>query len=205
MFMVLPRSARRMALAIAFLALASLCAQFIHLHRRADVPMAETAWDMARYFTILTNLLVVVTFAVISRPVRAGYAAAWLAALSLAAIMSGLIYHLVLAHLVTFTGLGWWADHGLHSLTPFAIAFWWLIHAPKQRLGYADLPIFVLWPSIYGAYALARGAADGTYPYPFIDLSVMAPIAVATYLVGLLVLFLLCGVLMILIGRFADR
>lgn len=205
MFMVLPRSARRMALAIAFFALASLCAQFIHLQGRADVPMAQTAWDMARYFTILTNLLVAVTFAVISRPVKAGYAAPWLAALSLAAVMSGLIYHLMLAHLVTFTGLGWWADHGLHSLIPVAIALWWLIHAPKQRLDYADLPIFVLWPSIYGAYVLARGAVDGIYPYPFIDLSVMAPIAVATNLVGLLVLFLLCGVLMILIGRFADR
>jgi len=205
MFMVLPRPARRMALAIAVLALASLCAQFIHLHARAHVPIFVTAWDMARYFTILTNLLVVVTFAVMSRPVRAELAAPWLAALSLAAILSGLIYHLVLAQLISFTGLGWWADHGLHSLMPIAIALWWLAYAPKQRLDYADLPIFVLWPSVYGAYALARGAADGIYPYPFIDLSVMAPIAVATNLAGLLVLFLLGGVLMILIGRFADR
>lgn len=104
MFMVLPRPARRMALAIAVLALASLCAQFIHLHARAHVPIFVTAWDMARYFTILTNLLVVVTFAVMSRPVRAELAAPWLAALSLAAILSGLIYHLVLAHLISFTG-----------------------------------------------------------------------------------------------------
>ena len=37
------------------------------------------------------------------------------------------------------------------------------------------------------------------------DQLVMAPIAVATNLAGLLLLFLLGGVLMILIGRFADR
>ena len=71
MFKVLPRPASSMALAIAVLALASLCAQFTHLHARAHVPIFVTAWDMARYFTILTNLLVVVTFAVMSRPVRA--------------------------------------------------------------------------------------------------------------------------------------
>lgn len=205
MYLVLPRSARRMALAIAFLALASLCAQFIHLHGRADVPMVLTAWDMARYFTILTNLLVVLTFAVIARPVRAELAAPWLAALSLSVMMSGLIYHLALAHLVSFSGLGWWADHGLHSLTPVAIALWWVFHAPKQRLDYGDLPIFLLWPSVYGAYALARGAVDGVYPDPFIDLAREPPIVVATHLTGLLVLFLLGGVVMIMIGRFADR
>lgn len=205
MFVVLPRSARRMALAIAVSALVSVCAQFTHLQTRQDLHWAVTAWDMARYFTILTNLLVVVTFGAMSRPVRGDLAAPWLAALSLAAIMSGAIYHLVLSHLVSFTGLGWWADHGLHSVTPTLIALWWITYAPKQRLDYGDLPIFVLWPAIYGAYVLARGAADGVYPYPFIDLSTMAPVAVATNMAGLCVLFLLGGVLMILIGRFADR
>lgn len=205
MFVVLPRSARRMALAIAVLALVSVCAQFTHLHARDGLHWSVTAWDMARYFTILTNLLVVITFGAMARPVRGDLAAPWLAALSLAAIMSGLIYYLVLSHLVSFTGLGWWADLGLHGVTPALIALWWLIHAPKQRLDYGDLPIFVMWPAIYGAYALARGALDGVYPYPFIDLSVMAPIAVVTNLLGLFVLFLLGGVIMILIGRFADR
>lgn len=205
MYMVLSRSARRMALLIALLALISLCAQFLHLHARGDLPVTATAWDMARYFTILTNLLVGVTFALMSRPVRAGFAPPWLAALSLSSVMAGLIYHLALADLVTFTGLGWWADHGLHSVTPAALALWWLFYAPKQRLDYGDLPVFVLWPAIYAAYALGRGAADGVYPYPFVDLARVTPAVVATNLAGLFVLFLLGGIVMILIGRFADR
>ena len=205
MFMVMPRSARRMALLIAVLAMLSLAAQFLYLAASRPAPWPHTAWEMARYFTILTHLLVIVSFALIARPRRGMMNGDWMAALSLSAIMAGVIYHLVLSDLISFDGLGWWADHGLHSVTPAVIALWWLLHAPKQALGYLDLPIFVLWPAIYAAYALARGAMDGVYPYPFVDLTRFSPAIVATNLVGLCLLFLLGGVVMIMIGRYADR
>ena len=205
MFPALSRPARRWALMIALLAAVSVVAQFVHMNEvRAEPPVA-TAWEMARYFTILTNLLVVVTFAVISRPIRDGVSAPWLGALTLAMVMVGLVYHLLLSHLVNFTGLGRWADHGLHSAGPGAIAIWWLVYAPKRRLSYADLPMFILWPMVYAAYVLARGARDGVYPYPFVDLTTLSREAVAANLAGLTVVFLLGGVLMISIGRFADR
>jgi hypothetical protein len=205
MFPALSRPARRWALMIALLAAVSVVAQFLHLNAERAEPMAATAWDMALYFTILTNLMVAVTFAVISRPIRDGVPAAWLAALTLAMVMVGGVYHVLLSHLVEFTGLGWWADHGLHTVGPIAILLWWLVYAPKRRLDYADLPMFILWPVIYAAYALGRGAQDGVYPYPFVDLTALSRAAVAVNLAGLTVVFLLGGVLMILIGRFADR
>lgn len=205
MFPALSRPARRWALMVALLAAVSVMAQFLHLNTERAEPLADTAWEMARFFTILTNLLVAVTFAVISRPIRDGVPAAWLAALTLAMVMVGGVYHLLLAHLVDFTGLGLWADHGLHSLGPAAILVWWLVYAPKRRLDYADLPIFILWPTVYTAYVLARGAQDGVYPYPFVDLATLRPEAVVTNLAGLGVIFLLGGVVMISIGRFADR
>lgn len=205
MFPALSRPARRWALLIAILAMASVVGQFLHLNAERAEPMAETAWDMARFFTILTNLMVAVTFAVISRPIRDGLPAAWLAALTLAMVMVGGVYHVLLSHLVEFTGLGWWADHGLHTVGPAAILLWWLVHAPKRRLDYLDLPMFILWPVMYAAYVLARGAQDGVYPYPFVDLTTLSRAAVAVNLAGLTVVFLLGGVLMISIGRYADR
>ncbi|NKX42996.1 Pr6Pr family membrane protein [Roseicyclus persicicus] len=205
MFPALSRPARRTALLIALLAAVSVGAQFLHLKAvRAEPPLA-TALEMARYFTILTHLLVAVTFGVISRPIRGGVSGAWLAALTLSMVMVGLVYHLLLSHLIDFTGLGWWADHGLHTAGPLAIAFWWLVHAPKRRLEYPDLPIFALWPAVYCAYVLARGSVDGVYPYPFLDLTTLGREAVAVNLAGLFVLVLLGGVGMISIGRFADR
>jgi hypothetical protein len=205
MYSELSRPARRLALAIALLALLSLGGQFLYLNSSRAEPLLATAWEMARYFTILTTLLVVITLVVISRPRRDGIPFAWLAALTLSWVMAGAVYHLILSDLVSFDGLGWWADHGLHSVGPVALGLWWLVLGPKRQLHFVDLPIFALWPSVYGAYVLARGAADGAYPYPFVDLGVTAPVEVASNLAGLLLLFLLGGVVMIAIGRFADR
>jgi hypothetical protein len=52
---------------------------------------------------------------------------------------------------------------------------------------------------------LARGAQDGVYPYPFVDLTAIGAGAVAVNMAGLFVTFLLGGVAMIAIGRYADR
>lgn len=205
MFPALSRPARHSAMLIAGLAAVSVAAQFLYLNAERAEPALVTAWEMARYFTILTNIAVALTLAMIARPVRGRVPAAWLAALTLAMVMVGLVYHLLLSHLVTFTGLGWWADHGLHTAGPVAIALWWLVHAPKRRLSYGDLPIFILWPMVYAVYVLLRGTLDGAYPYPFMDLTTLGPAAVALNLAGLAILFLLGGVLMISIGRFADR
>jgi hypothetical protein len=205
MFPELSRPARRTALLIALISAVSLGMQFWQLMQDMGQGPWETLADMARYFTILTHGLVVVTFTLISRPLRDGVSAPWLAALTLSVAMVGLVYHLLLSGLVSFTGLGWWADHGLHTLGPVAIVLWWLVHAPKRRLVYADLPIFVMWPSVYAAYALGRGARDGVYPYPFIDLPVIGEAAAAVNMAVLAVVFLLGGVAMIAIGRYADR
>ncbi len=198
-------SARRLALAIALVALASVVAQFLHLNARRAEPAWITAWDMARYFTILTNLMVAVSFVILSRSLRRKVPYAGLAALTLSMIMVGVIYHLLLADLVDYTGLGWWADHGLHTVGPIAITLWWLRFAAQRVLSFAALPVFALWPAAYGVYVLVRGALDGVYPYPFVDLTVQPPGIVAMNLAVLLASFLLGGVGMIAIARFANR
>jgi hypothetical protein len=205
MFPELSRPARRTALLIALISAVSLGLQFWHLMQTMGQGPLATATDMTRYFTILTHVLVVGTFAIVARPLRDGVSAPWLAALTLSVVMVGLVYHLILSVLISFSGLGWWADHGLHTVGPIAIALWWLIHAPKRRLVFADLPIFVLWPSVYAAYALGRGAKDGVSPYPFIDLPEIGEVAAAVNMALLMVVFLLGGVGMIAIGRYADR
>jgi hypothetical protein len=82
---------------------------------------------------------------------------------------------------------------------------WWLFHAPKTALIWADLPAFALWPSVYMAYALGLASLDGDYPYPFMDPGLQGGGQVAVTLGILGVLVLLGGVVMIGIGRFADR
>lgn len=205
MFPVLSRAARLQALVIAALALASLVAQWVYLMDFRNTGPVETLVDMARFFTILTMVLVVAAFthAWLSPIHTAG--ASLLASLTLAVVMTGVVYHVLLARFWNPAGIGIAADWGLHTVVPVTVFLWWLVHAPKTALVWADLPVFALWPSVYMAYALGLGTLDGVYPYPFMDPTIAGPWQVAATL-GILGMFILLGgILMIGLGRFADR
>lgn len=205
MFPALPRRARLTAALVALVAGVTLGGRVAISAAAMQGDIAAALWDLARYFTILTNLLVVVTFLLLATR-RNAAPAPWIAALTLSILLVGGVYHLLLAHLLDLRGLERIVDHGLHTAVPVACALWWLVYAPKRGLVYSDLPIFALWPTVYIAYALWRGSRDnGVYPYPFMDLSDLSAAAVAANLGGLLIVLLLGGVAMITIGRYADR
>jgi hypothetical protein len=205
MFPVLPLQARRQALAIALLAAISLVAQWIYLMQWRGTGPVATIIDMSRFFTILTTALVVIAFLTVGASKKRGLSARMLAALTLAVVLTGGVYHLMLTEFWNPTGLGLVADWGLHTILPIAVALWWLWHAPKAALVWADLPAFALWPTVYTAYALGLATVDGIYPYPFMDPTTSGPLPVATTLGMLLGAVLLGGLVMIGIGRFTDR
>ncbi|MBF9044424.1 hypothetical protein HKCCE4037_13865 [Rhodobacterales bacterium HKCCE4037] len=205
MFPALPFRARVTAFLIACLSAASLVGIYVYnLQSGRYGSEAETLWAMARFFTILSHVLIVLTFLAAAFR-REGIGAPWGAALTLTIVLVGAVYHTLLRGIVDFTGLGHWADVGLHTVVPIAVLLWWLAFAPKRSLRYGDLPMFIMWPCVYVAYALGRGAADGTYPYPFMDVGDLGPAIVATNLAGLLLVLLIGGVIFVMIGRFADR
>lgn len=206
MFPVLPAPARYQALVVAALAAASGVAQWFYLMEQRGTGPLETLIDMSRFFTILTTILITLTFTVAALSRQRGLSAQLLAALTLSSVMTGAVYHVLLADLWNPTGvLGVSADVGLHSVVPATVFLWWLFHAPKTPLVWADLPAFTLWPAIYIAYALGLATIDGTYPYPFMDPTIAGPERVLATLGVLSIMLLLGGVVMIGIGRFIDR
>jgi hypothetical protein len=205
MFPVLSRSARLQALAIAVLAAASLVTQWAYLMAWRGTPPLATVVDMARFFTILTALLVMIAFAAAGLSRLRGVSGVMLAALTLSMVLTGGVYHAMLAEYWNPTGIGIAADWGLHTILPVLVFLWWLLHAPKTELVWADLPAFAVWPAVYTAYALGLGTVDGTYPYPFMDPAASGPWPVAATLAMLTLVILLGGVLMIGLGRFIDR
>lgn len=190
---------------IALLALASVVGMFLYnLEVDRYGGEAATAWAMARFFTILTNLAVAATFAAAALR-RDGIGAPWISALTLAMLLVGAVFHTLLSGIRTYEGLGFWANHGLHTVVPLACLLWWIAFAPIRTLAYRDLPMFIVWPCVYVAYALARGALDGIYPYPFMDLASKSMAEVTLNLAGLLIVMLIGGLVCVMIGRFADR
>ena len=129
---------------------------------------AAALWVLLRYFTVLVNLAVALAF---TRAAARGAPAppALLGGLVLNALLVANVYHLLLAGTLAQTAPEKLADAFLHGVTPALVLLFWLMRARRGALRYRDVGPWAAVPLLYFAYALARGAVDGIYPYPFID------------------------------------
>lgn len=196
--------ARTLAALIALVAAASLILQFLHMTGAEGQSAIAAIWEMARFLTILTTVLVAITFAKIALG-RSNPDARWLAALTLAMGLVAVAYHLLLSGINEPQGLEIPADIGFHSLGPGLVALWWLVFAPKSRLVLTDLPIFLIWPAIYVSYALTRGGIDGVFPYPFLDPLAIGWNRVLWTVAQFTLAIAIVGAAMVLLGRALDR
>ncbi|MDF0600818.1 Pr6Pr family membrane protein [Psychromarinibacter sp. C21-152] len=166
--MLLAPPARFCAAATAVLAFLALAMKYAVAVSETGGTLPDIVWSLARYFTILTNALVLAVFgymALTGRRIGDRLAAGlvvWIMAV-------GLVYRLLLAELWEPRGLEYLADLGVHTVVPLAVLGWWLAFAGTARLWWLDPVIWLAWPLAYLAYALARAGVDGIYPYPFLD------------------------------------
>lgn len=193
------QAARLLAGLIGLVALVALVMQSVVSHRLTG-SVGQTLWVMAGYFTILTNILVLLTFAGLALGARMP-SARWMGGLTLWILIVGVVYHTLLAQTWDPQGLALWADQGLHTATPLLTLLFWLLFAPTAALGLADSLRWLGWPLLYTLYAMIRGFFTGQYPYPFIDLSVLTPGQVALNSLGLLVAFWVGGLVTIGIAK----
>lgn len=193
-------AARRGALGIAFVALVTLIVRF-WLRLQQSEGVFDALSYMAQYFTLLTNTLTLVMMAWIAfgRDVSPRIAKA----VVLAIVCVGLVYHTLLAHLVSLSGIDLWADHGTHTFVPLLSGLWWVFLAPKPALRWSDLALWVLWPLVYCVYILIRAEGSGFYPYPFLNVPEIGWDGLATSVAGLLLGFIVVGLGLTGLGRLA--
>lgn len=127
--------------------------------------------EMLRFFTALANLLSAVMFSAIA--LRQGWAARprLIAGVAMAMALVGIVYGLLLQGLLDLSGGAKLADTLLHKVTTVLAPLWWLVFAPKGRIVWRDPPVWAVFPLAYFIYGLTRGALDGKYPYPFMNVS----------------------------------
>ncbi len=195
----LPLTARILALVICVAALLALGAQFnVSRCLMGQASATDTLWRMAGYFTILTNL----GLAAIMAATAAGFpcsARLW-GGMTLAIVIVGIVYHLILSRLWAPVGLAWWADQGLHTAVPVLTAVWWLAFAPKS-VSRRDLLYWLIWPAVYAVYALIRGGLTGFWPYPFLDAAALGWPRVALNVVLLVAVFAGAGAALVALAR----
>jgi hypothetical protein len=134
---------------------------------------------MLRFFTILANLLCAILFAGVAlgngawaRPFVTGGA-------TVTMLRVGIVYAVLLRGLIALSGGAKLADFLLHTVTPILVSLFWLLFASKGRLRWQYPWLWAVLPLAYLPYALARGAVDGVYAYPFINVARLGGMQVA--------------------------
>lgn len=156
------------------------------------------------YFTNLSNLLaaLVLLLSVFGASVMSS---ATRDLLRYASVVNMTIVGLVFAALLRNVDLGSllpWVNFVLHYVMPVVIVLDWLLQPPASKLQAKHLCIAFVFPALYIAYTLLRGASMGWYPYPFLNpANVGGYSGVALYAVGITVTFLLAAWALLAVGN----
>jgi uncharacterized membrane protein len=172
--------------AIAILVLAGLCVQVAIAVQAPAAPPAHAVGTLAgaavagrmvrvlSFFTIQSNILAAITSAQLARnPDSDGriWRVVRLDAL-FGITVTGIVYTTVLARIHEPKG---WEQVStnvvFHYIVPLATVLGWLAFGPRRRVDARVILWSLVWPVLWFAYTLIRGAASKWYPYPFVDAS----------------------------------
>ena len=162
---------------------------------------AEAAWIILRYFTVVTNLMAAVVLTGITLGLSAFRSQRLLGLLALSILFVGAVYVVLLRGLVELSGGALIANTLLHYVVPSLTPLFWLLFAPKDALRWRDPLHWAIYPLAYFAYALTRGASDGKYPYPFMDIPKVGWPSALTTVAIILVIYLVVGLVLVWLGR----
>jgi hypothetical protein len=121
-----------------------------------------------------------------------------------AILLVGLVYSIALRH--TWVPQGWQAvaDHALHDAAPPLFLIAWFLF-PHRLLAWRDVAGALIPPTAFLVYSFARGAADGWYPYHFLNPELLGPKALAVNVAALSAGFVAAALLLIIADRGLGR
>ena len=162
------------------------------------------------YFTNLSNIIISLVFIISavnlarSREPRAADTAIRGGAVVYIAFV-GLVFNTLLRD----TDLGDlipWVNVALHMLLPIVAIIDWLVWPPRRPLAFRLTFVWMIFPALYVAYSLIRGALIGFYPYPFFNPATVGGYGgVALYCAGMLVGFFVLATLVWWVGNLRGR
>ncbi|WP_367714919.1 Pr6Pr family membrane protein [Nitratireductor sp. GISD-1A_MAKvit] len=154
------------------------------------------------FFTILTNILVVlVHMAALTGRLRF-FSQAWVrAGVAVAITVVAIIYWLLLSALWQPKGLFLLCDVTLHYIAPTIYLVWWLRAGADGTLTWRHVPLFVVYPLVYSVYVLMRAPIAGEVPYPFLDVEMHGWPSVLVTMGAILLTFVFLGRVAVMADR----
>jgi hypothetical protein len=202
-----------MPFAAAALRLVLLAASGYGLYLNTGLSNGALDLETFNYFTILSNALVFIVFAVLTvrtfaqvgrpRPITPVLPPVLSGLVLVAISITGIVYNFVLVprnvSLGTYDG-GDLADTLVHTVAPLLVLADWLFFAPKGRFRWWFAFVWLVVPAAYAVFALIRAelgpvltSVGSRYPYFFLDVDEFGWNAVFLNIGGLFVAFLAIG------------
>lgn len=147
------------------------------------------------YFTIETNILVMITLLASAIAIAAGKSGKFdllRSATTVYILVVGIGFSVLLSGLkdVELTAVPW-DNVVLHYIIPVAVFADFITDRPRRKLPFKKALLWLLFPIMYAIYALVRGGLTGWYPYPFLNPDVAGASSVVTTILALFALGLL--------------
>lgn len=148
---------------------------YIPIYMDDGLSLFAAAIRQYSYFTILTNLGLVLIFAgavfpnagalkIFRTPLARATGAAAIA-------LVALYYHIVLSPIWNPEGLAAITDTFLHYIIPSVYIIWFALFNRSGTMKFTKTPLMLIAPILYLVYIVVRGSIVGEYPYPAFDLT----------------------------------
>jgi hypothetical protein len=158
------------------------------------------------YFTVLTNIFVscCLTFPLVAPRSSAGRFFARPVVLTSAAAsiaVVGVTYFLLLRNVWNPEGWQLVADVVLHYGTPMLFVIHWWQEVPARSIDWAEIPKTLAYPGGYIVYSLIRGAYTSSYPYYFVDVTLLGYPRALVNVAGVLLALALVSATLVAVSR----
>lgn len=176
---------------------------YIRLHK-PDIHLSflDLTWNHFSFFTILTNLLVAVYFInmlfTFSKTMQHKQ---FSTAVLLYILTVGIVFNLLLRKLYHPSGIEGVNNNLLHVFIPLLMAVYWVFFIRKQRIPYASIGTWLIYPVLYSAYVQIKGHFNHFYQYPFFDTDTLGPLKVFQNFSGLLFMSILFSMALIWVNN----
>jgi hypothetical protein len=100
-------------------------------------------------------------------------------------VIVGIVYNTLLAGLEGGVSLAW-ANWVLHVALPIYMFIDWMLVGDRSAQPWKKIWVVLIYPAVWIAVVLVRGATDGWVPYPFLDPQLGYGV-VALYCLGILI------------------
>ena len=152
--------------------------QFILMLQTRQVALPESIVRFFSFFTILSNIMVVIFFIgqllPENRKLKVFVVKNEIAtAVSMYIITVGVVYQTILRQPIPLQGWPRVADDILHLYIPLLMLLYWIVFIADKKIAATTIPYWLIYPIVYLVYTLIRGHFVHFYPYPFVNVTAL--------------------------------